>query len=96
MAKINTQGRKQRKDAYSSTVEVLSHTENEGIPLGDAFRFVTPFSGDLDGGLDGFGTSVHGQNHVEFEILCDELGEPGEDIVVKCPRAECERRRLFH
>jgi hypothetical protein len=92
VARINIRGGKGKdRDSYSSTVEVLTHTENKGFVLGDAFRLVTPFSGDLDGGLDGLGTSVHGQNHVEVEILCDELGEPGEHIVVKCPRAECER-----
>lgn len=68
-------------------MEVFRNAENQGFSLRDIFRLVSPFAGDLDGGFDGFGASVHGHDHVKVEILCDELGEAGEDIIVECSRA---------
>lgn len=66
-----------------AAVEVLGNAEDEGLVFWDSLYFVTPFPGDLDGGLDGLGAGVHGQDHVEAEVAGYEFGEAGEDIVVE-------------
>lgn len=76
--------------AHCAAVEVLLDREDEGFVLGNALDLVSPFPGDLYGSLDRFGARVHGQNHLEAQHLGDKLGEAGEDIIVKCARAESE------
>ncbi len=78
-----------------AAVEVLRDAEDEGLVLGDALHFVAPFPGDLDGGFDGLGAGVHGEDHVEVEIAGYEFGEAGKDIVVEGSRAEGQSRCLL-
>ena len=73
-----------------AAVEVFGDTEDDGFVLWDAFRFVAPFPGDLDGGLHGFSAGVHGEDHIEAKEAGYELGEAWEDIVIEGSRAECQ------
>ena len=75
---------------YGTSVEVVLDAEDNGLVWRDALDLVPPLAGNLDTGLDGLSTGVHGQDHVVAEILGDELGELGEDIVVEGPGAESE------
>lgn len=74
--------------AYCSAVEVLLCGEDPGLVLRNALDLVSPFARNLDSGLHGLSTSVHGQDHLEAQHRSDLLGEAGEDIVVECARAE--------
>jgi hypothetical protein len=80
---------------YRSAVEVLCNAQDECFILRDALLLVAPFPGNLDCCLDGFGTCVHGQDHVEAEVFGHEFGESGENIVIECSRAQRQGGRLL-
>jgi hypothetical protein len=77
-------------------VEVVLRTQDDRLVLRDLFDLVTPLSGDLDSSLDRLRTGVHGEDHVEPEELGDNLGELGEDIIIKSARAEGQARGLLN
>lgn len=77
-------------DTDSTSVEVLRAGKNNSLVLWDALLHVAPLAGELDGGLDGLGTGVHGEDLVEAKILGDVLGILAKDIVVEGAGAETE------
>lgn len=77
-------------------MEVFSNTDHYSLILGNPLDLVAPFPRKLDGGLNCFSACVHWQNHIETEELGDELRKAWEDIVVKCPRTECQSLRLIY
>jgi hypothetical protein len=76
------------ENAYCPSVEVLLYRENQCLVLRNTLDFVCPFACDLDSRLDRFGTSVHGQDHVEAEQLGGILSEARKYIVVEGATAE--------
>ena len=56
-------------------MEVALHAEHDSLPFLDTLFLIGPLTGELDGRLDGLGTSVHGQHHIVFEEGCYLLGE---------------------
>jgi hypothetical protein len=69
-------------------VEVLGSSKHQGLARRHLLDLVSPLAGNLDGGLDGFGARVHGQDHVIAEEGRDLLGPDGEDVVVEGARAQ--------
>ena len=76
-------------------MEVLRHTQYQCFVQRDTFHLVAPFPRNLDSCLDSFRSCIHRQDHIETKKASDELGKPGEDIIVERPRAEGQSRRLF-
>lgn len=62
-------------DSGGASVEVVFEDDDFGLVFGDVFDGVAPFSGEFDGGLDGFGAGVHGADAVGFA----EFGEGVEE-----------------
>jgi len=67
-------------------MEVALHAEHDGLPFLNTLFLIGPLTGELNGRLDGFGTSVHRQDHVVLEEGGYLLGEGPEPRVIKCPR----------
>lgn len=76
-------------------MEVIRCAKHTGLALGHSLDLVSPLTGNLDGGLDGLGTRVHGQYHVIAEGIADFLGPNGEDVIVECARSECDSASLL-
>lgn len=76
-------------------MKVVGDTKDESAALRHALDLVSPLAGDLDGGLDGLGPRVHGQDHVVAKDLPDLGGPDGKDIVVEGARAECQTGGLL-
>lgn len=70
-------------DSNGASVEVFSAGKNNGIAFRDVLLEVAPLAGELDGGLDGLGTSVHGEDLIETKVFGDVLGVLAKDVVVK-------------
>lgn len=77
-------------DSDGASVEVLSAGKNDSLVLWDALLHVAPLAGELDGGLDGLGTGVHGEDLVEAKVLGDILGVLAKDVVVEGAGAETQ------
>lgn len=77
-------------DSNGASVEVLSAGKNDSLVLWDALLHVAPLAGELDGGLDGLGTGVHGEDLVEAKVLGDVLGVLAKDVVVEGAGAEAQ------
>ena len=75
-------------NTYSATVEVLLCSKDEGFPLLDALYFISPLPRNLNCSLNGFCTSVHGQNHVVAKHFLDLLCPFWEHIIVESSTAE--------
>ena len=73
-------------DSERPPMEVALHAEHDGLPFLNTFFLIGPLTGELDGRLDGLGTSVHRQHHVVFEEGGYFLGEGPEPRVIKGPR----------
>nr|POE63625.1 hypothetical protein CFP56_04528 [Quercus suber] len=71
-----------------AAVEVLLQTKDPRLVRRDALDLVCPFPRNLDGRLDRFRASVHGQHHLEPCHGRDLLGKLGEDIVVEGSTAQ--------
>lgn len=71
-------------------MEILRNTDHESLVLWYSLVLVPPLPGNFKGGFDCLCSSIHRQDHVEVEILCDELCESREDIVVEGSRAQSE------
>jgi hypothetical protein len=71
-------------------VKVFLGRKDPGLVLWNALDLVSPLSRNLDGSLDGFGASVHGQHHLEAQHRGDLFGETREHIVVECAGTEGE------
>jgi len=56
-----------RDDGDGAAVEVALAHHDLRLAVRDALLLVGPLAGQLEGGLDGLGTAVHGQDHVEAE-----------------------------
>lgn len=80
---------------YGSTVKVLGNTKDPSLLLRNTLDLVRPLAGNLDGSLNGFSSSAHGQNHVVAENAADLLSPLGEDIVVEGPGAEGQSTSLL-
>lgn len=77
-------------------MEVVFRTQDDRLVLRNTLNLVSPLTSDLNTGLDSLGARVHGQNHIEAEVLSDKLGETWEDIVIKSTRAQSDPRRLLN
>lgn len=77
-------------------MEVSCHAEYDSLTLRNAFLLIGPLAGELDSGLDGFGTRVHRQNHVIAEHGCHLLSILAEDRIVERPRGQRKLLRLFN
>lgn len=75
-------------------MEVVLGAQDNRLVLWNTLDLVSPLASNLDTRLDGLGTGVHGQDHVEAEVAGDELGEAGEDVIVECARAKSHTRSL--
>ena len=76
-------------------MKVLLHAEYQCLVFWNLLNLVAPFPCDFDGRLNGLGTSVHRQHHVEVKKFGHEFGEAREDIVVECSAAERQAGRLL-
>jgi hypothetical protein len=70
-------------DGRGAAVEVVGADDDLGLVLLDALDLVAPLTRALDGGLDGFGAGVHGQDLVVAGQLGDGLVEPGQLVVAE-------------
>lgn len=80
---------------YRPAMKVLRDAHDESLILRDAFDFVAPFPGNLDGSLNSLRSRVHRQYHIKAKEFGDELGKPREDIVVEGSRAKRQSRGLL-
>lgn len=85
-----------RCSTYCTTVEVVLRAQDDRLVLRNTLDLISPLTSDLNTGLDSLCTRVHGQNHIEAEVLSDKLGEAWKDIVVEGTRAQSDPRRLVH
>lgn len=69
-------------------MEVARRAEDDRLVVGDALLFVCPLAGELEGGLHGLRTSVHGEYHVVAKHVGDLLREPAEYRVVEGARRQ--------
>ena len=76
-------------------MEIFLHREDQRFVLRNALDLVSPLASNLDGCLDGFGTCVHGQDHVKAKQFRRILSKAGEDVIVECTAAECQARCLL-
>lgn len=53
------------------------------MTLGDTFAEICPLAREFDGGFDGLGAGVHGEDHVVPEHVGDGLGEDTKDRIVE-------------
>lgn len=83
------------KNTYCAAVEVFGNGKDESLALLNTLDLVCPFAGNLDGGLGGFGASVHRQHHVVSKDSAHLLRPLGEDIVVEGAGAQRETRSLL-
>ena len=79
----------------SSAVEVTLCTKDDGLVLRNVLFHVPPSSGELQRGLDGLCTGVHGQNGFEAEKLGDELGEFCVHVIVERSGGQSQSLRLL-
>ena len=80
---------------YCSAMEVLSGSKDKSLTLSNLLDLIGPLTSNLDGSLDGLGTSVHGQDHVVAESAAH-LGSPdGEDVIVESARAQGQPTSLL-
>ena len=75
-------------------MKIVLGTKNHRLILWDSLNLISPLTRDLDACLDGFSTSVHGQDHVIAKELGDKLGESGENVIVEGAGAEGQSRCL--
>jgi hypothetical protein len=76
-------------------VEVVSDAEDKSLVLLDSLDLVSPLSGNLDSGLGGLNTRVHGQDHLIAKDLANLLGPLGKYVIVKCSRGQRQATGLF-
>jgi len=77
-------------------MEVVLSTQNNGLVFRNALDLVTPFTGNFDTCLNGLGTGVHRQDHVESKVARDELGKARENVIVECAGTQSHARSLIH
>jgi len=80
---------------HTTAVEVTGAGNDEGLVLGDSLFGVAPGADELDGGFDGFSTSVHEERTFVSGGLAEVLGEVTKLVVVEGTRAEGEAVELL-
>jgi hypothetical protein len=73
---------------------VSRRTEDDGLIVGHAFHFVSPFPRDFDCRLAGFGACSGRQDPLVAKCLCDKLGEHGVHVVVEGSGGQSESLQL--
>lgn len=76
-------------------MEVVLDTKDPSLVLRNTLGLVRPLASDLDGSLDSFGASAHGEHHVVAKDVADLLSPLGEDIVVESSRAQGQAAGLL-
>ncbi|MNX23551.1 hypothetical protein D3C86_535520 [compost metagenome] len=71
-----------------AAVEVVGADDDLGLVGGDLLHVVGPFAGGLDGGLDGFGARVHGDDPLEAGHLHQLLVKQGKLVVAEGARRQ--------
>ncbi len=82
-------------DCNGTSVKISFASDNNGLIFGDSFFQVTPFSGELQSGFNGFCSRIHGQHLVVTEVTVDKLFVRAQAVVVKCARSKAQCFRLF-
>lgn len=76
-------------------MEVVGDTENKGFALWHLLDAVCPFAGNLHGGFNRLGTSVHRQYHIVAKCCPNFFCPHREDIVVKSARTQGQTAGLL-
>lgn len=77
-------------------MEVVLCTQDDSFVFRNSLDLVSPFTGNLDTGLNGLGASVHGHHHVKAKVAGNKLGKAGEDVIVECTGAQSYSRSLVY